>query len=139
MSKSTLVAVAALAVLALVAAPATAQVDITSGPVVVDTATPGQATVSVDVTNTGTIRIKVDLNVIALGNCSGDVFTCDAWNCDRSGVAGVEGVNLQPGETTTLTVVIPLAAGDYLFRARTTGAKGGSEDQTFGVKAATVL
>lgn len=140
MRKSTVVATAALAVLALAAAaPASAQVDITSGPVVVDTTTAGQATVSVDVTNTGTIRIKVDLNVIALGNCSGDVFACDAWNCDRNGIAGVEGVNLKPGETTTLTVVIPLAAGDYLFRARTTGAKGGNEDQTFGVKPATVL
>ncbi len=105
----------------------------------VDTAIAGQATVSVDVTHTGPIRIQVDLNVIALGNCSGDVFTCDAWNCDRNGGAEVEGVNLKPDETTTLEVVIPLAASDYLFRARTTGAKGGNEDQTFGVKAATVL
>lgn len=116
-------------------------VAITMDPVVVDTSVAGQATISVDVTNnTPGVRIEVDINVIVLGNCMGDVFAADAWDCPREAVGGVEEISVDPNDTATLTVVLPLPAGDYLFRARVTGsAKRYTDDQKFGFKPATVL
>lgn len=123
------------------AAPTVGSVVITMGPVVVDTSVAGQATISVDVTNdTPGQQIQADLNVIAPGDCMGDVFVADAYDCTRAAVGGVEEVDVDPGDTVTLTAVLPLPAGDYLFRARVTGsAKRYTDDQKFGFKPATVL
>lgn len=124
-----------------VAAPTVGSVAITMDEVVVDTSVAGQATISVDVTNkTPGKQIEVDINVIVLGSCVGDVFAADAYDCTREAVGGVEEVSVDPDVTTTLTVVLPLPAGDYLFRARVTGsAKRFTDDQKFGFKPATVL
>ncbi len=114
-------------------------VAITMNSMTVDTSVAGQATVTVNITNDGAGRIKVDLNVIALGNCAGDEFVCDVHDCTREGVGSVDGVNLDAGASGDFSVTLPLAAGDYVFRARITGSKGGSEDQKWGVQSATVL
>lgn len=116
-------------------------VAITMGPVAVDTSVAGQATISVDVTNnTPGVQIEVDINVIVLGDCVGNVFAADAYDCTREAVGGVEEINVGPNDTATLTVVLPLPADDYLFRARVTGsAKRYTEDQKFGFKPATIL
>ncbi len=114
-------------------------VAITMNSMTVDTSVAGQATVTVNITNDGAGRIKVDLNVIALGNCAGDEFVCDVYDCTREGVGSVDGVNLDAGASGDFSVTLPLAAGDYVFRARITGSKGGSEDQKWGVQSATVL
>ncbi len=123
------------------AAPTVGSVAITMGQVVVDTSVAGQATISVDVTNnTPDKQIEVDINVIVLGSCAGNVFAADSWDCTREAVGGVEEVSVDPDVTTTLTVVLPLPAGDFLFRARVTGsAKRYTDDQKFGFKPATVL
>ncbi len=131
--------VAAVAMLALVAAPAaSSHVSIIMTSMTVDTSTASEATVTVNIENNGHRRIKVDLNVIALGNCTGDEFMCDVFDCTREAVGGVDGVSLDPGDDVDLSVTLPLTFGDYVFRARATGSKGGLEDQKWGVQSATV-
>lgn len=141
--KSLLTVGAWTAVLVLATAPLAAagggNVAITMNSMTVDTSVAGQATVTVNITNDSGGRIKVDLNVIALGNCAGDEFVCDVYDCTREGVGSVDGVNLDAGASGDFSVTLPLAAGDYVFRARITGSKGGSEDQKWGVQSATVL
>jgi len=100
--------------------------------------TNGEATITVNITNVGAGRIKVDLNVIALGDCEGDEFVSDAYDCTLSGVGSVDGVNLNAGASGSYSITLPLVAGDYIFRSRITGSKGGSEDQKWGVQSATV-
>jgi uncharacterized membrane protein len=112
---------------------------ITMNSMTVDTSVSGEATITVNITNDGSNRIKVDLNVIALGDCQGNVFACDVHDCTRSGVGSVDGVNLNAGASGDFSVTLPLDAGDYVFRSRITGSKGGSEDQKWGIQTASVL
>ena len=108
-------------------------------PSAVDTAVAGEATVTVNITNDGTASIKVDLNVIALGGCAGDEFVCDVYDCTRAGVGSPDGIALDAGASGDFSITLPLAAGDYVFRARITGSQKKSEDQKWGVQSATVL
>ncbi|MDH3646605.1 MAG: PilZ domain-containing protein [Gammaproteobacteria bacterium] len=136
---SLMLAAALLLILAPVIHAGGGTAAITMNSMTVDTTTAGEATITVNITNDGSGRIKVDLNVIALGDCAGDVFTCDIYDCSRSGVGSIDGVNLDAGMSEDYSITLPLDAGDYVFRSRISGTKGGSEDQKWGVQSATVL
>jgi len=84
--------------------------------------------VTLGVTNLSAIAVTIEINVRAFA-CAGT--TLSQFDCEK--VATMEFSQRLDAETSNLfTVNLPVAAGNYIFRAQVTGSKGSAEDQKFG-------
>lgn len=137
---SLMVIAAALALGSLLATPvggAKATVDIDLNSVTV-ASTPGQTSVTLNVTNNTTVAVGIEVNVQALvcdfAACDLDTTTNQCAVADIGGESG----SLAAGATADFAVTFSLAAGNHLFVAKAVGNKGSSEDRRQSVVAAIV-
>lgn len=109
-----------------------ANVDISLNQVTVAT-NMGFTTVTANVTNNSNVRVNIEVNVIALlcddAACDADATMNECFAADTQGTEG----SLGPGQTADFTVIFALDPGNYIFRTRAVGTKGGAEDRKFAI------
>ncbi len=128
--------VAAVAMLALVAAPAAVEAAAPASiSITMNSVTVVGSTVTVNVTNNPTsVKAKIDVQVVAY-KCTGAFLP--QVDCTQEAV-GSSSASLAAGQTADFVVSLTIPSGNYIFVAKAVGSKGSAEDKKLGFVGAAV-